>query len=101
MKRILTIAVLSIASLAGAVGCGKSEKAAETDAAVTAATASSVVAVVDAAAADAGAIAPLGARETASLAIPTPDRADRKAARQITNKNYKTELDSLEKEIGK
>ena len=93
-KARLGIALL--VCLSSLVACSKSEKGAEADAAATPVASASAAMTSDAGAAT-GTPAPT---EGVIAAIPTQDKADRKAAREITKTNYKTELDSLEKEIG-
>jgi hypothetical protein len=98
MKRVVLTAALLAFALTG-IGCSKNESAKEEAAKPAAsAAASASAAVASAVAALSASAAPPAMAQAESL--PGPDKADRKARRQITSANYKAELDKLDKEIG-
>lgn len=103
MIRPANAAVIVLLAL-GAAACSKEEtkEGDKTTLTVDAAkpTASALASAIPSASAAASASAAPATTLTQAESLPGPDKADRKARRQISHANYKTELDKMEKEIG-
>jgi hypothetical protein len=84
---------LACALLVAASACGKEKAAPEPPASVPASASAPPTVASVASAAPSASAAP-------DDTPPTEEKADRKAAREITNANYKAELTKIEKEIG-
>ncbi|HEY2514895.1 MAG TPA: hypothetical protein VGI39_28710 [Polyangiaceae bacterium] len=97
MIRSPRAAVILVLAL-GAAACSK-EETKETAAVDAAKPAASALASAIPSAAPSASAAP-AATLTQAESLPGPDKADRKARRQISHANYKTELDKMDKEIG-
>ena len=103
MIRPVNAALIALLAL-GAAACSKEEakEGDKTSMATDAAKpmASALASAAPRASAAASASAAPAATLTQAESLPGPDKADRKARRQISHANYKTELDKMDKEIG-